>query len=115
MGGQSDAKRLQAGATSAVNGEVLLCQGYSTVGVQIAGISGDTVTFEATIDGTNWVAVKALNFTSAADATTATANGLYCIPAAGLVKLRTRISTYSSGTIIIDAVAVGGSAGGFAI
>lgn len=89
----------QSAATAAGNGNSLSCDGLSVVGVQTTGLSASTITFEGTIDNTNWVAVLALNATPAW-ASTATTNGLFTVPVAGLSRLRCRISTYGGGDTI---------------
>lgn len=72
--------------------------------MQITGISGDTITFEATIDETNYGAVQARNLSTQAIATTATANGLYRMNIVGYKAVRARISTYGAGTIYVHGI-----------
>lgn len=74
---------------------------YATLGIQITGINGDTITFEATIDGTNWVSILATPLLTGTAAVTATANGIYRIDCAGLLKVCARISTYGTGTVTV--------------
>lgn len=72
------------------------------VGVQITGTFVGTVTFEATIDGTNWVACA---MTAAADATivtTATAPGLFRGETIPFVQFRVRCSAFTSGSIVVS-------------
>lgn len=71
--------------------------------IQIEGISGDTITFEGTIDNSTWYAIRFSNLTSGTAATTATADGIYqsTLPVLGLSNVRARISTYGSGTVIV--------------
>jgi len=80
---------------------------YATI--QVEGISGDTITFEGTIDGSTWYAIRFSNLTSGTAATTATADGIYqsTLPVLGLKQVRARISTYSAGVIIATGVATG--------
>jgi hypothetical protein len=78
---------------------------FSVVGIQITGISGDTITFEVNIDGTNWISILAENVTTGAEATTATANGIYRITCLGMVQLRARL-TRSAGTVTATGVCV---------
>lgn len=100
---------LQSGATAVGNGtELQITTPTINMGVavlQIEGINGDTITFEATLDGSTWYAVRGINLNTGAVATTATADGLWEFPVAGLLKLRARISTYGSGTITVVAMA----------
>ena len=89
----------QAAATTNGNGTAMAVGGLPGVGIQLAGITTATVNFEGTIDGTNWVALKSVNLNSGATGATATANGLYFVPVAGIDQLRARISGHSAGTI----------------
>lgn len=105
-GGRTAYKILQSSAVATGNGTAVTCTGIDDGGstvlcLQIVGITSATVTFEATIDGTNWVAVQFTNQTTASAATTATADGLYRATVLGLRTVRARISTYVSGTITI--------------
>jgi hypothetical protein len=98
------------GIAATADGTAILCTeasggAYTTLTVHVEGISGDTITFEATIDGTNWIAIQFTNLNSGAAGTTATADGLYRATVLGLKQVRARISTYSSGTIIVLGVA----------
>ncbi len=81
----------------------------SYVTIQIEGISGDTITFEGTIDNDTWYALRFTPLTSGTVATTATADGLYqsTLPVLGLKYVRARISTYGSGTITVKGVSTG--------
>lgn len=72
--------------------------GSSTI--QLTGTWSGTVTFEGTTLGNSWVSVVAKNVATGAEATTATANGVYVIPSAGLNQVRARFSTATSGTVV---------------
>lgn len=78
---------------------------YSLHTVQIVGITTATVTFEAYTDEVpTWVAIHYTNLANpTATATTATADGIYqCTkPVSGLLKVRARISAYSSGNVVV--------------
>lgn len=105
-GGKYSTILMQNAAVAAGNGNLAPCTSaalgaMTTLTMQITGISGDTITFEATIDGTNFVALQATNLNTGSAATTATANGLYRIVCAGLTSVRARISTFSAGTITV--------------
>lgn len=100
---------LHEGATATGSGDVISCMSVSggtlnTVAFSVEGISGDTITFEVTMDDTNWYALRATGVTSGTVATTATADGLYTATVTGMLNARARISTYSAGTITIIAV-----------
>jgi hypothetical protein len=98
------------GIAATADGTAVLCTeasggAYTTLTAHVEGINGDTITFEATIDGTNWIAIQFTNLNSGSAGTTATADGLYRATVLGLKQVRARISTYSSGTIIVIGVA----------
>lgn len=108
-GGQYKNPTFHSAAVATANGAVLDVTdasggALSVVGIQITGISGDTITFEVTIDGTNWVGILAKNVTTGAEAATATADGIYRITCLGMVQLRARL-TRSAGTVTVKGVA----------
>lgn len=78
----------------------------SVVAIQVTGITTATITFEATIDDSNWVSILAENITTGAEATTATADGIYRITCLGLSQIRARVSAWTSGTITATGWAV---------
>jgi hypothetical protein len=97
---------MQSAATATGNGTAIDCTDASSgaataLTMQITGITTATITFEATVDGSNWVAIQFANLNSATAATTATADGLYRATVLGLVQVRARISAYTSGAITI--------------
>ena len=99
-------KVLHSGATATGNGEILeLNSEFGGLSVQISGITDATITFEGTVDG-NWVEQRAVNKTTGAVATTATADDIYLFDVVGIRKFRARISAYVSGTIKATANAV---------
>ncbi len=92
---------MQSGALSTGNGTPMPVGGLSGVGLQLVLAGTATVTFEVTIDGTNWVAVNAVNLNTLAQATTATASGIYFVPLSGADQLRARISAWTSGAVTV--------------
>ena len=92
---------MQDSAVATGNGTELTVAGHSVAVLQASGTFEATITFEAAVDGGNWIAVQATNLTSGTAATTATAAGLYRITVAGLRVLRARISEYTSGSVIV--------------
>lgn len=84
-------------------GNTLVCNAYAYVVFQISGTFVGTVTFQATIDGANWHAVRATNLTSGTTATTGTVAGLYQLGVAGLGIVRANITAYTSGAITVYA------------
>ncbi len=90
---------LQNAATATGDGTAFVCEGLAFATFQITGTFVATITFEATIDLTNWVAVQAKNENDGSVATTATAAGLYSFHIAGYRRARARV-TWTSGTSI---------------
>ena len=102
---------MQSAAVATGNGTALSVTssadgGFVLATIQIEGITTATITFEGTIDGTNWVAIQFTNLNSGSDATTATADGLYRATVAGLSQVRARISAWTSGTINVYGILV---------
>lgn len=95
---------LQNAVGEAVNGDTFAAEGLAVVGLQVVISASATVTFEGSIDGSNWVAVDAVNKNSGASGSTAAASGIYIINTSGLRYLRARISTFGSGTITVTAL-----------
>jgi hypothetical protein len=106
---------MQDGATGTGNGTSISCRvlQYPVQAiVQVFGTFVATVTFEATVDGSNWIAVALadMNDTSRTRGTTATGAGLFLLDnAAGLDSIRSRVSTYTSGTVnVVGCIVEGG-------
>jgi len=89
----------QSAAGAVGNGAAMDVGGLALVAVQVTGTFSATITFEGTIDGTNWVSLLARDVASGAAATTATAAGIYQVPCSGLSQIRARISAYTSGSV----------------
>ena len=102
----TEVKTLQSAAVATGNGTALDVKGFSAVCCQILGITTATVTFEVTLDDTNWVAIQTVNETDGSVATTAAANGIFIIPTIGKSQFRARISAWTSGTLYVYARAV---------
>lgn len=101
----------QDGVTAVANGSRMDVTQLSKVGVQVEGISSATVTFSATIDGSTWYAVEAINRNTGAKSTATTADGIFDLSVGEFAELRCQISSYSSGTITVVGI---GLDGGFA-
>lgn len=71
------------------------------VAYQLTGTFSGTVTFEGSVDGTNYVAIAAEPIGGGSSVTTATAAGIWRVRAGGLHSVRARVSTYTSGTFVI--------------
>jgi len=99
---------MQSAATGTANGTSLMLGNYAQATIQVTGTFSAEVTWEATVDGTNWVAVALadLNSTSRARGTSDTTAGLYLLEeAGGLQRLRARVSTFTSGSVTAVGVA----------
>lgn len=73
--------------------------------VQFTGTWAGTITFECTVDGTNWVSLACVNSTSVALTTavvSTTTNGLFFHPGAFASSFRVRMSAYTSGTATVN-------------
>jgi hypothetical protein len=75
-----------------------------TVAVQVTGTFTGTITFEASVDGTNYVAIamKASSQTAAATlVTTTTTVGLFSVAIQGFTNFMARMSAYTSGDAVV--------------
>jgi len=102
---------LHRAATATADGAPFNVMGWATTIFQVTGTFTGTITFEATIDGTNWEPIQVANKADGAVATTATTTGLYETSTAGLGDVRARISAYTSGNITVTARGVSEGAG----
>lgn len=102
---------LQSGATANGNGTALSINGLSsavlTVNCSVACSGGTTINFEGAGDGSNYVALNAVQLGTGTIATTVLNQGTtitaWQIPIGGLQTIRARISAYSAGTITVTA------------
>ena len=86
-------------AVANANGLLANVTGHAGIAIQIVGTFGTgTITFEGSLDGTNWLATVATNVTTGASATTATAAGIYRADVAGLQFFRARLSGANAST-----------------
>lgn len=106
-------KTLQAAAAATGNGTPIVVGNPATgafvlLGLQITGTFVGTVTFEGTINGTDWFTVEAIAMANSVSGqvTTATAPGGWRVNISGLHSFRARISAYTSGNITVVARAI---------
>jgi hypothetical protein len=71
------------------------------VAVQIAGTLSATIAFEATVDGTNWVAFNMTPSNSGTAASSASAAGAWSALTLGYAGIRARCSAYTSGSPVV--------------
>ena len=74
--------------------------GLGAVAIQLTGTWAGTVSFEASVDGSTFVAVDAWPSNSATSASTSTGNGVWTVSAGGYNQVRVRFSTDTSGTVV---------------
>ena len=77
-----------------------------SVVLQVTGTFTGTITFEASVDGTNYVALamKASTQTTATTlVTTTTTTGVFSLNIQGLPNFRARMSAYTSGDAVVTA------------
>ena len=91
----------QSAVAATADGTAMDVGGLAAVGISVEGITSATITFEGTLDDTNYYAVQVMNQNNGAVATTTAADGLFLAPVAGMSKFRARISTYVGGTITV--------------
>lgn len=100
--------RNKASGTIDANGASVTLEWRETtngvVATQITGTFSGTVTFEVTIDGTNWVATNAMPVASTTPASTTTSTGIWYITANGLSGARARATAWSSGSLVATLV-----------
>lgn len=94
---------LQGGATATGNGTTMSVENLSTVVFNVRGTFSGTVTFEGSLDDTNWDSLLTTTMGSGVIGTTATSTGLYRASVTGLKSIRARVSSYTSGTIYVTA------------
>jgi adhesin/invasin len=90
---------------------VLGVTGVGTSAVQVTGTWSGTLTFEGSNDGVNFSSPTS----PAWPATTTTSNGIWQLGVSGMIQLRVRFSSYSSGiarVVIASAFGGGGASGG---
>lgn len=102
-------KRMQVGATTTGDGNSMhplnVSSGsYSLLTAQVVGITSATITWEGTIDGTNWKGILVAPVTTGTAALTATADGIFTVDVTGMLQFRARISAWTSGTITVTGV-----------
>ena len=71
--------------------------GLASVSVQVTGTFVAIITWQGTIDGTNWISLPAVNLATRAVSTWTTQAGIYVIPVLGLRLFRATL-VWTSGT-----------------
>lgn len=105
-----------SGTAGALNATVELpVAGAAGAAINVSGTWAGTLSFQSTINGTDWVTHNGTVFggASVTNVSTTTANGAWAFRIAGAQKLRAIMTAYTSGTATIDiraATSVGGTA-----
>lgn len=91
----------------------LILNGNAGFSVDVRGTFVGTITFQGTIDGTNWITMAVMpagSTTNVASVTTTTAPGAWVGNAAGFVQVRAIMTAYTSGsaTVVLRAMQVTG-------
>lgn len=108
MARQSGVLTLHSAATATGNGATINMSLFTMAILQVIGSFNAVVTFEGTIDGTNWIgiALQDVSDTARVHKTTTNAPGAFVVDdMRGMVLIRARISTYTSGSITVVAQA----------
>ena len=75
---------------------------FSVAGIQVTGTWTGTLTFEGSVDGTNFIAIGAKPVaTDATPVTTTTGNGIWAVNVAGLSSVRARGTAAITGTAVV--------------
>jgi hypothetical protein len=94
---------LHSAAAADANGTEINCEGLATICCQVSGtVTSATITWEGTVDGTNWVALLGWNRTTGVKALNATAAGLFVIDVTGLYKFRAPLD-WTTGSVTVKA------------
>lgn len=75
--------------------------GQGTIGIQITGTWVGTITFQGTIDNTNYVSINVTPTTSSTTVSTTTGNGVWTTAVAGLTQVRVVFTAWTSGTATV--------------
>ena len=93
---------------------ISMAGGLSAATVQISGTWVGTITFEGTVNGTDWSAINGVYAGTSFPSSTITANGLVRLTPAGLASMRVHMTAFTSGSATIAMRASDGVGGVFA-
>jgi hypothetical protein len=93
--------RTSTGTITSTQNVAVNTQGSASTGVEVTGTWTGTLSFQATVDGTNWVAVNAIVPVTGVEVTSTTANGNWEIPSAGYQQVRVLGNTVATGTATV--------------
>lgn len=100
---------INTSTAGALNAEVAASplENFGTIGIQITGTWVGTLSFQGSLDGTNYVAIRVQNISSDAVVSSTTANGQFVANALGMKSIRAIMTVYSSGTANISMTGAG--------
>jgi hypothetical protein len=104
-------KVLQSAAEANGNGTAVDVRGMVSVAFQVTGTFVATVSFEGSVDGTNYVSLQTANVANGTVGTSTTATGVFVAACAGFYYVRAPVSGRSSGAITVIARALPVGAG----
>jgi hypothetical protein len=98
-------------AFAALNDEALVILfGQAVSAVQVAALAGTiTISFEGSVDGTNYQAVTGIRPADGTSGTSTTANGIWMFGVGGYKRFRARVSAIAGGTASVTVIAGQGS------
>ena len=98
-----DPDTLGSGTIAALNATVSVSlNADSAMRVQITGTWVGTLQFEATVDGTNWIAVNAVQAGSTVIPQNTTVNGVFSPTPSGFASFRVNATAWTSGTATVS-------------
>jgi hypothetical protein len=108
-GGEFQVVKMQVAAGATGNGTVatpvaMENGAFNTLTAQVTGITTATITWEGTVDGTNYVGFLMAPVTTGTLALTSTADNVYRGTVTGFVSVRARISAFTTGTIYVTGI-----------
>lgn len=95
-------RTLQDGATATGVGKTMPVGGREVVLLEVYGTFTATITVQGALRD-SWYPIDAVNMAGQARATTITGEGLYLVATRGLKAIRANITSYSNGTVNVEA------------
>ena len=99
----------QSGATALGNGNQIDVSGYSSLSIQTIISGTATISFEQSVDNTNWTAATGQSSTTGSTSNSTSASVLLRFNIGSVKYFRARISAYTSGTVDVTGYASTGS------
>lgn len=106
----SGSTTLQNAAVAIGDGTLLAVTGYGTAVFTVIGTFAGKISFEGTVDGTNFCSIHVIQVSTGTISNQAQTPGIYRTSCAGITQIRARISEYTSGSITVTGIATNESA-----